>query len=95
MPKNVNVLCAIDHIVGAVSIVESTIVVVSSKKHCLFLICRVYRKILKHKFHKVCAAQQPPRNTNRNNAIPTSLSLLFFDFAPYIYAFYNSKLRSF
>jgi hypothetical protein len=44
MPKNVNVLRATDHIVGAVSIVESTIVIVSTKKHCLLLICHVYSR---------------------------------------------------
>jgi hypothetical protein len=43
MPKNVNVLHATNHIVGAMFVVESTIVVVSSKKHCLLLICCVYR----------------------------------------------------
>jgi hypothetical protein len=42
-PKSANVPRATDRGVGAMSIVESAAVLVSSKKHRLSLVCRVYR----------------------------------------------------
>jgi hypothetical protein len=42
MPKIVNVLFATGHMIETMFVIESTIIVVSSKKHCLLLICHVY-----------------------------------------------------